>query len=63
MSIEYEVIEEYEISGQKRFRIRVKNTRIIFNVTASDPEEAIEKAKKLAEEIELPRYIDKYLIT
>ena len=63
MSIEYEIIEEYEIAGQKRFRVRVKNTRIIFNVTANNPDEALEKAKKLAEEIELPRYIDKYLIT
>ncbi|HIQ03852.1 MAG TPA: hypothetical protein EYH40_05490 [Desulfurococcales archaeon] len=63
MSIEYEIIEEYEVSGQKRFRVRVKNTRIIFNVSASNPNEALEKAKKLAEEIELPRYIDKYIIT
>lgn len=43
-----EVIEEILVEGGKRYRIRLANTNITFNVSASNPEEAVEKAAELA---------------
>jgi len=52
---ELEIVEEYEIEGRKRFRIRVKGTNIILNVTASSPNEAAEKAAEIANNLGLIR--------
>ncbi|MCE4620348.1 MAG: hypothetical protein F7C33_04915 [Desulfurococcales archaeon] len=49
--IELEIIEEYLLEGEKRYKVRVKGTRIILNVSASSPEEALEKASRLYEKI------------
>ncbi len=43
-----EVIEEYIIEGKKRFRVRVKGTNIVFNVSANSPNEAASRAAELA---------------
>ncbi|MEM0014739.1 MAG: hypothetical protein QXS42_01970 [Zestosphaera sp.] len=43
-----EVIEEVEVEGGRRYRIRLVNTNITFNVSASGPEEAVRKAAELA---------------
>ncbi len=43
-----EVVEEVLVEGGKRYRIRLVNTNITFNVSASSPEEAVEKAAELA---------------
>ncbi|MEM2283703.1 MAG: hypothetical protein QXL29_03730 [Zestosphaera sp.] len=43
-----EVVEEILVEGGKRYRIRLVNTNITFNVSASSPEEAVEKAAELA---------------
>jgi hypothetical protein len=45
--LEFEIIEEYIIQGDRRFRLRVKGTEILINVSANSREEALEKAKKL----------------
>ncbi len=43
-----EVVEEVLVEGGRRYRIRLVNTNITFNVSASSPEEAVEKAAELA---------------
>ncbi len=43
-----EVVEEIEVEGGKRYRIRLLNTNITFNVSASNSEEAVRKAAELA---------------
>ncbi len=43
-----EIVEEYVIDGEKRFRVRVKGTKIVLNVSASSPHEAATKAADLA---------------
>ncbi len=48
---ELEVVEEYELLGEKRFRIRVRGTRVYFNVSAETPEEAKEKAARMIKEL------------
>ena len=49
--VELEIIEEYLLEGERRYRVRVKGTRIVLNVGASSPEEALEKAARLYERI------------
>ena len=57
MPLEFEIIESYTLFGKKRWRVRVKGTKIVFNVVANDENEAIEKAKKWAEELELEKIL------
>ncbi|MEO3992810.1 MAG: hypothetical protein QN229_00620 [Desulfurococcaceae archaeon TW002] len=42
-----EIIEEVLVEGGKRYRIRLVNTNITFNVSANNPEEAVRKAAEL----------------
>jgi len=43
-NIELELIEEYIINNEKRFRVRIKGTNIILNVSADTLEEAVKRA-------------------
>lgn len=43
-----EIIEEYIIDGKKRFRVKVKGTKVVLNVSASSPHEAATRAAELA---------------
>ena len=54
----FEVIEEYELQGEKRFRVRVKGTILVFNVRASSPEEAVGKAKRIMQEMGLDSILE-----
>ncbi len=56
---DFEVIEEYELMGEKRFRLRLRGTNIVFNVAAEDREKAVEKALELARRLEIEKVIDK----
>jgi len=56
---DFEVIEEYELMGEKRFRVRLKQTNLVFNVAASSREEAIEKALNIARSLEIEKVLDK----
>ncbi|HIQ55518.1 MAG TPA: hypothetical protein EYH59_02390 [Pyrodictium sp.] len=55
--IELELIEEYELLGEKRFRFRIKGTNIIVNVGANKLEEAREKAIKIVEDMRLTEFL------
>ncbi|WP_157463181.1 DUF1508 domain-containing protein [Caldisphaera lagunensis] len=44
---EFEVIEEYFLNGEHRFRLKEKNSNIIVNVSAENVDEAAEKASKM----------------
>jgi hypothetical protein len=54
-SYELEIVETYELLGEKRYRLRIKGTSIYINVAASSEEEAYTKAKKMIEELELTK--------
>jgi len=56
---DFELIEEYELLGEKRYRLRVKDTNIIINVAASSPEEAVRKAIQVAERVKLDTFLEK----
>jgi hypothetical protein len=49
--IELELIEEYELMGEKRFRFQVKGANIVINVAAENVEEARKKALELARDV------------
>lgn len=55
--MEFEVVEEYILLGERRFRVRVKGTRVYVNVAASSPEEAAEKAKAMLERLRAERVL------
>ena len=61
-NLEFEILEEYELFGEKRFRVRIKGTKIVLNVSAENNEEAIRKAKELVKKIRLSEVIDQYRI-
>jgi hypothetical protein len=50
-SFELEVVEEYVLLGEKRFRVRVKGTKLYVNVAAGSREEALEKARSILEKV------------
>ncbi len=56
---DFELIEEYELMGEKRFRLRLRATNIVFNVSASSLDEAIEKAVEMAKRMEIDKVVDK----
>ena len=55
--MEFEIIEDYLLLGERRFRVRVKGARIVFNVSASTPEEAVQKARELMERLRAERVL------
>ena len=57
--VELELIEEYELLGERRFRFRIKGTNIVINVGASKLEEAKEKAIKIIEDMHLIEFLEK----
>lgn len=46
-----EVVDEYEVMGEKRFRVRVRGSNLVLNVSASTANEALTKARKLLERL------------
>ncbi len=44
---EFEVIEEYFLNGEHRFRLKVRGTNLIVNVSAETLQEAASKAAGL----------------
>lgn len=47
MDYRLEVVEEYFLHGERRFRVRVAGSRIIVNVAADSVEEALERAREI----------------
>ncbi len=61
-NLEFEILEKYELLGEKRFRVKIRGTKIILNVSAENNEEALRKAKELVRKIKLDEVIDQYRI-
>ncbi len=59
MSLELELVDVYRYEGfvGKRFRFRIKGTKIYVNVLATTVEDAVEKAKELIKQLELEKYV------
>jgi hypothetical protein len=49
--LELEIVERYTLLGEERWRVRVRGTRIVVNVAASSPEEALERAREVLERV------------
>ena len=45
--------------GEKRFRVRLKGTNIVFNVAANDAKDAVERAAELARKLEIDKVLEK----
>ncbi|MDK6028040.1 hypothetical protein QPL79_01500 [Ignisphaera sp. 4213-co] len=63
MKIDVELVEVYRYEGipGTRFRFRVKGTKIYFNVTANDLEEATKKVEQMIKNLELDKYLEKMM--
>jgi hypothetical protein len=48
---EFEVVEEYFLNGEHRFRLKLKGTNIIVNVVAETPEEAASRAAGILDKV------------
>ncbi|MEB3779985.1 MAG: hypothetical protein GSR85_07130 [Desulfurococcales archaeon] len=57
MSYELEVVEEYLLHGERRFKLRVKGSKITVNVAADSIDEAMEKARNILKKIRADRVI------
>ena len=55
--MELEVVEEYVLLGERRFRVRVKGTNLYVNVAASSREEALSKALSMLEKLRADRVL------
>ena len=55
--IELEIVEKYELLGEKRYRVRIKGTSIYLNVAANNEQEAINKANKMIRELSLDKLV------
>ena len=53
MDIELVVEERYIMENDSRYKVRVRGTSIVVNVSAIDDSEAIEKARRLLERTKL----------
>ena len=51
------IIEKYVFLGQQRYRVQVRDTNIVFNITATSDEEALEKAVNLARKTGLTKQV------
>ena len=51
------IIEKYVFLGQQRYRVQVRGTNIVFNITATSDEEALEKAVNLARKTGLTKQV------
>lgn len=58
-TIELELIDVYRYEGfvGKRFRFRIKGSKLYVNVLANSLEEAVEKAKHMIKQLELDKYL------
>lgn len=55
--IELEIVEKYELLGEKRYRLRIRGTSIYLNIAANNEEEAINKANKMIRELSLDKLV------
>ncbi len=51
MKEDFVVVEEYVQHGMRRFRVLYRKANIVFNVSAESAEEALEKARRMAERV------------
>ncbi|MEM1646500.1 MAG: hypothetical protein QXL96_11725 [Ignisphaera sp.] len=59
MAIELELIDVYRYEGfvGKRFRFKIKGSKVYINVLANSLEEAVEKVKHIVKQLELDKYL------
>lgn len=55
---EFELIEEYFLEGEHRYRLKVKGSNLIINVAANSLEEAASKAAGILEQTNAAAFIN-----
>jgi len=55
---EFEIVEEYELLGEKRYRLRIKGTSIYINIAAENVNEALKKAESMVNELQLGKLVE-----
>ncbi|GEM_PF-743034 len=53
-----ELVEEYILHGERRFRLRLQGTRLVINVSATSLEEAVKKASRILERIRASKLLE-----
>lgn len=48
-----ELVEEYIIDGERRFKLRIKGTNLVFNVSGDNLEEAAKRAISMVKSLKL----------
>lgn len=48
-----ELVEEYVINGEHRFKLRMKGTNLVFNVSGDSLEDAVRKAVSIIKSLKL----------
>ena len=59
VDVELVIEDHYILENDSRYKVRVKGTNIIVNVSASSEDEALEKAMKLLEKSRLTEVLRK----
>ena len=55
---EFELVEEYFLEGEHRYRLKVKGSNLIINVAANSLEEAASKAAGVLEQTNAAAFIN-----
>jgi len=55
---EFELVEEYFLEGEHRYRLKVKGSNLIINVAANSLEEAASKAAGILEQTNAAAFIN-----
>ncbi len=53
---EFELVEEYFLNGEHRFRLKLRGTNIIVNVSADSIEEAAAKASGILDSVDVKMF-------
>ena len=57
MEYQLELIEEYFLHGERRFRLRLQGTKLVVNVSAVSLEEARKKASRILDRIKADKIL------
>lgn len=52
-----EIVEEYILMGERRYRVKVKGAKLVVNVAAGSREEALRKAREILERVKADRVL------
>ncbi len=54
---EFDILEEYNLNGEHRYRLKVRGYDVLINVAANNVEEAIAKATAMLDKVRVEKYL------